>query len=287
MLSTHDLMIFITVADGGSVRRAATLLGRTQPAVSQAIQRLEQAVGFALLDRSGYRARLTERGELFLKRARVAVEQARELQGFADVLARDDATRLRIAVHGAIANDVWMPLIAGVSTRFPDTVLELRRGEGDAPLRWLVEEQVDLAIALGEPPQRHAMALDRKPLGEVEFVNVVSASRVTSTVEQDLASLPQILVADFDDPSASYGVVEGHRYWRVGDHQTKLAAIVAGCGWGSVPAALAVPHLRSEELCAIAYRGIGPRSRHPFFLFRHRERTVGPAASRLWEQVQS
>ncbi len=287
MLSTHDLMIFVTVADAGSVRHAATLLARTQPAISQAIQRLEQAVGFALLDRSGYRARLTERGELFLKRARVAVAQAKELQGFADVLARDNEARLRIAVHGAIPNEDWMPLVIGASTHFPDTVLELRRGEGDAPLRWLAEEQADLAIALGEPPPRHAMALDRKALGDVEFVNVVSASKVTSTVEQDLASLPQILVADFDEPSASYGVVEGHRYWRVGDHPTKLAAIVAGSGWGSVPAALAAPHLQAAVLRTITYHGIGPRSSHPFFLFRHRERSAGPLASLLWERVQN
>jgi DNA-binding transcriptional LysR family regulator len=57
MFVIHDLAVLVAVADGGSVRSAAAALGRTQPAVSQAIQRLEGAVGFSLLDRSGYRAR--------------------------------------------------------------------------------------------------------------------------------------------------------------------------------------------------------------------------------------
>src|SRR5262245_32235039 len=68
MFVVHDLAALVAVAESGSVRRGASALGRTQPAVSQAIQRLEEAAGFALLDRSGYRVRLTERGETFVKR---------------------------------------------------------------------------------------------------------------------------------------------------------------------------------------------------------------------------
>lgn len=283
MLSIQDLAVFVAVAESGSVRNAASLLSRTQPAVSQSIQRLEQAVGFPLLDRSGYRARLTERGEIFLKRARAAVAQSKELQNFADLLSRGNEARLRIAVHGAIATDGWMHLIDEISQRFPDTVLELRRGEGNAPLRWLLEEQVDLAIAIGEPTHRDATALDRKPLGEIAFVNVVRTSNLVSTPEQDLALLPQILVADFDDPAASFGVVEGHRYWRVGDHQIKLAAIVAGSGWGAVPAWMARDDLASKVLSTITYRGIRSSGTHAYFLYQRREHAAGPVAAHIWE----
>jgi DNA-binding transcriptional LysR family regulator len=135
MFSISDLAAFVAVADGGSVRHAATTLGRTQPAVTQAIQRLEHVVGFPLLDRSGYRAVPTERGQTFLKRARAVVLQSRELKAFAGVLARDAEPGIRIAMHGATPPTVYDRLLGPVAQRFPDTVLEIESGEGNAPLR--------------------------------------------------------------------------------------------------------------------------------------------------------
>ncbi len=285
MLPSHDLAALVAVADEGSIHRAAVILGRTQPAVTQAIQRLEEAVGFPLLDRSGYRVKLTERGETFVKRARATVKQARNLRAFAAVLSGGVEARLRIAIHGAIATASWMHLIKDISERFPDTVLELQMGEGDAPIRRLTHNESDLAIVLSSVANHHVAGIVYRQLGETEFVNVVQTARLVSNEEDDLASLPQILVADFDDPATSYGVVEGHRYWRVSDHRIKVAAIIAGTGWGSVPATLVEAELRDGTLRPIAYRGVGPRSRHPFFVCQKNDKPQGPVATYIWEKL--
>ncbi len=285
MLPSHDLAALVAVADEGSIHRAAVILGRTQPAVTQAIQRLEEAVGFPLLDRSGYRVKLTERGETFVKRARATVKQARNLRAFAAVLSGGVEARLRIAIHGAIATTSWMHLIKDISERFPDTVLELQMGEGDAPIRRLTHNESDLAIVLSSVANHHVAGIVYRQLGETEFVNVVQTARLVSNEEDDLASLPQILVADFDDPATSYGVVEGHRYWRVSDHRIKVAAIIAGTGWGSVPATLVEAELRDGTLRPIAYRGVGPRSRHPFFVCQKNDKPQGPVATYIWEKL--
>lgn len=282
MFAAHDLAALIAVVDGGSIHQAASILGRTQPAVTQAIHRLEEAAGFALLDRSGYRVKLTERGETFAKRARITVNQARDLRAFATVLSRGVEARLRIAVHGAIPTAVWMPLLADISKHFPETVLELQTGEGDAPIRQLKSDEADLAIVL-TAADHHVAGIEHRQLGDVEFVNVVQAARASTDDEDDLASLPQILVADFDDPAASFGVVEGHRYWRVSSHQIKAAAIIEGAGWGSVPAALVTDELLEGTLRTITYRGQGPRSRRPVFLYQKSEKSHGPVATFIWE----
>jgi DNA-binding transcriptional LysR family regulator len=282
MFASHDLAALVAVADSGSIHRAASALGRTQPAVTQAIQRLEEAVGFTLLDRSGYRVRLTERGETFVKRARVTVSQARDLRAFAAVLSRGVEARLRIVAHGAIPLNAWMHVITDIPQQFPDTVLEVQSAEGDAPMRLLMSDEADLAIALMPAPERHASGVESLPLGEIDFVNVVQTSRLVSDLERDLAGLPQILVADFDDLKASYGVLGGHRYWRVSDHRTKAAVIAAGTGWGSVPATMVDQALQDGSLSVIAYRGIGPRSRWPFYLYRKRDAARGPLAEFIW-----
>lgn len=283
MLPVQDLAALIAVADAGSIHGAAEVLGRTQPAVTQAIQRLEEAVGFPLLDRSGYRVSLTERGAIFAKRARATVKQARDLRVFAAVLERGVEAKLRISVHGAIPPQAWMHIIREIPERFPDTVLELHVGEGDAPIRRLQNDECDFALVLALAADHHNTNLERIALGAMEFVTVVQAARIHAGEEAMLAALPQILVADFDDPATSYGVVEGHRYWRMSDHRAKAATIVGGAGWGSVPAHLIEKEIREGVLRLVSYGGLGQKSAHTFYLYRKREKPQGPVATFIWE----
>jgi len=51
-MDLFQLEVFLTVAREGSFSRAAEKLYRTQPAVSQAIRKLEREVGESLFDRS-------------------------------------------------------------------------------------------------------------------------------------------------------------------------------------------------------------------------------------------
>ncbi|NMU82849.1 LysR family transcriptional regulator, partial [Vibrio parahaemolyticus] len=51
-MDINQLEVLIAVAREKSFSRAAESLGRTQPAVSQAIRRLEQEIGEKLFDRS-------------------------------------------------------------------------------------------------------------------------------------------------------------------------------------------------------------------------------------------
>ena len=61
-----ELQVFLAVATERSFSRAATRLHRTQPAVSQAIKRLEDELDERLFDRSSKDGRLTEAGEILL-----------------------------------------------------------------------------------------------------------------------------------------------------------------------------------------------------------------------------
>ena len=61
-MTLEDLRVLTTVAAERSFSRAARKLRRTQPAVSQAIRRLEQASGEVLIDRSRRDGTLTDAG---------------------------------------------------------------------------------------------------------------------------------------------------------------------------------------------------------------------------------
>src|ERR1700751_6361385 len=69
-MELYSLQVFLTVATEKSFSRAATKLLRTQPAVSLAVQRLEQELGEKLIDRSGKDLILTDAGRTVLDYAR-------------------------------------------------------------------------------------------------------------------------------------------------------------------------------------------------------------------------
>lgn len=69
-MELYSLLVFQTVASEKSFSRAAEKLLRTQPAVSLAIQRLENEVGARLIDRAGKELLLTDAGRLILDFAR-------------------------------------------------------------------------------------------------------------------------------------------------------------------------------------------------------------------------
>ncbi len=284
MFSHLDLVVLLAVADTGSIRGAATALRRTQPSVTKAIQRLEDVAGFPLLDRSSYRARLTEHGETFVERARMLVTQARSLHTFAALISNGAEPRLRIGVDSAVPQETWVALLRRVTATSPHTEIEVESGEGDALLPRLLDGELDLAILFHVSVQRHGIDLERKLLGEAEFSNVVRTDKAAS-LKEGIALLPQILVVDFADPLAAHGMIKEQRYWRVNNYQMQVALILEGLGWGTAPRALIQQQLNDGTVSALAYRGLSERSSHSFSLYRRRDVIVGPATTSIWQSA--
>jgi len=83
-----QLHYFVTVAQEGQITRAARKLHIAQPALSQAIAQLETDLGLTLLERHARGVTLTEAGDRFLEKARVAVAADRDALQTAQSLAR-------------------------------------------------------------------------------------------------------------------------------------------------------------------------------------------------------
>src|ERR1700746_3466935 len=70
-LNFNHLQHFLAIADQGSLRAAATVLGLSQPAVSKSLRALEAALGAPLISRNARGSALTPSGELLYARARL------------------------------------------------------------------------------------------------------------------------------------------------------------------------------------------------------------------------
>ena len=98
-MELYPLQVFLTVATEKSFSRAAEKLLRTQPAVSLALQRLEQELRERLIDRSGKDLILTDAGRTVLDFARRFQSLQQELDNALAELRDNSAGRLIIGAN--------------------------------------------------------------------------------------------------------------------------------------------------------------------------------------------
>jgi len=121
-----ELKVFVTVATEHSFSRAAVKLCRTQPAVSQAVRRLEEDLGELLFDRSTKSAKLTQAGGALLPEAIQLLRMADEAMATVRQLAQRDRAVLRIGGDEPDAH-ILLPALSAFLLQRPHISVEFRR----------------------------------------------------------------------------------------------------------------------------------------------------------------
>jgi DNA-binding transcriptional LysR family regulator len=121
-----ELNVFVTVATEHSFSRAAIKLCRTQPAVSQAVRRLEEDLGEPLFDRSTKSVRLTQAGDALLPEAIRLLRMADEAVATVRQLSQRDRALLRIGADEPDAH-LLLPVLSTLLLEQPHLSVEFRR----------------------------------------------------------------------------------------------------------------------------------------------------------------
>ena len=120
------LRIFLAVAEERSFSRAAAKVHRTQPAVSQAVKRLEDDLGEQLFDRSSKSGTLTDAGRVLQNYGQRLVRLAEEAESAMRELRDLRRGRVLIGANEAAVHTL-LPLMASFRERFPDIAIDVRR----------------------------------------------------------------------------------------------------------------------------------------------------------------
>jgi DNA-binding transcriptional LysR family regulator len=145
----RDLQVFFAVAERGSMAKAASELGVTQPSVSAAIAGLETSLGVRLFDRSPKGVALTAAGGALLARGRAAFDELR--QGVRDIehLSKPDVGEVRIGCPESIAAGFLPAVIDRLSHEYPDVSLTVAHVVTPTlEYRELDERKLDVVLAL-------------------------------------------------------------------------------------------------------------------------------------------
>ena len=149
-MDINQLEVLVTVAREKSFSRAAEVLDRTQPAVSQAVRRLEQEIGEKLFDRSSKDGTLTYAGEVLLDYAR----QMLNLRYSAETAIRDmrDLQRGKLTIS-ANEHTVFclLPVIQEFRKRHPLVKIEVQRGVASRIPTEITAREAELGVISFKP----------------------------------------------------------------------------------------------------------------------------------------
>ena len=140
----NALKIFLAVAQERSFSRAAAKVHRTQPAVSQAVRRLEAELGEELFDRSSKSGTLTEAGRTLQNYGERLVRMAEETEHAVRELRDLRRGRILIGANEAAVHTL-LPLIARFRRQYPDIAIDVRR----VPARQIAVEVVQGSLDFG------------------------------------------------------------------------------------------------------------------------------------------
>lgn len=164
----HQLKVFVAVVDANGLAGAARALNLSPPAVTRAIADLENQLGVRLLTRTTRVVRPTEAGARYAEDCRrILAELAEADEG---VMGQHAAPRgrLTLTAPALLGSQVVMPVVTEFLGRYPE--VQASCWFLDRVVN-LVDEGVDVAVRVGEPPDSSLQAIR---VGQVRRVIVAS-----------------------------------------------------------------------------------------------------------------
>ena len=175
----RHLRYFVAVVEEGQISAAARRLHLAQPALTQAIQALEQAVGVRLLDRHSRGVTPTAAGARLFGGAKTTIATAEH----AIALAREEAPERRTVTVGAIP----------AAPRLGEIAAAFRGAHPDVAIAWKALDFVDDARVVAD--------------GQVDVAFVLPAYRTGDDIRMhDLFPLPVHLYVSIESPLAGLEV---------------------------------------------------------------------------------
>ena len=281
----NDLLSFVTVAREGSFTRAASLLGVTQSALSQAISGLEARLQIRLLTRTTRSVSPTVAGERLLQ---AIGHRFDEIEAELDVLTelRDKPAGLvRITCGDHVLRKTLLPKLTPLLHQYPDIKVEF---DVDYGFRDIVADRFDAGVRLGDTIDKDMIAV---PIGPplrmaVDATPAYFATRAIpknprdlmdhNCINQRMQTSGGLYVWDFERRNKQLNVrVNGQLTFNTSVHIVEAA--LAGLGIAYLPEEEFSPHLQEGRLMRVLEDWCPPFA--GYYLYYPSRRQPSPAFS--------
>jgi LysR family transcriptional regulator, hydrogen peroxide-inducible genes activator len=176
---------------------AAESCGVTQPTLSMQIQKLEQHLGFELLDRSKHPFAFTQMGTLMLAHAKRILAEVKQMEQVAKNTQNIFLSQLRLGIIPTIAPSLLPLFLDKLLGAYPDTHFSVTEQTTENLMDLLRQGKIDFAM-MSVP--LHQEDLSEQWLYQEPFVAYMSAKHPlynkTEIYMQDLADIPVLLLQE-------------------------------------------------------------------------------------------
>ena len=254
-ITLQQMLALDAVVNQGSVQAGARHLHKTHPSVITALKKLEDELGFALLDRSGYRSVLTEEGKAFHKSVRRILGDLQGLKNQAKQLRLGEETELNIVLGDITPMTNALSVLRRFAEDYPHTRLNLFFENLYGPNEWLLNGNADLIVHhIDKSDPRY----EYRDFCKVPVVPVVAPGFVPFPVSDkirytDMKGYTQCIIRDtaVHGGNKNYFVLDDSPHITVGDQYTKKEVILQRMAWGHMPLFLIENELKSGELISL------------------------------------
>ena len=144
-LDLDQLRTLATIASRDSFAAAAVQLGRTQSAITQQMQRLEERIGHPLFEKQGRQKRLTDHGQRLLGYARhmLAIHD----EALSNLRHRQVEGLVRIGAPHDVSDTMLPPVLQEIAQHFPGMQIDIHVGRSPFLMESLKQGELDMVIS--------------------------------------------------------------------------------------------------------------------------------------------
>lgn len=237
-----QLRALVTVAEAGSVTRAAELLHLVQPAVTRQIRTLEHELGVALFERTRQGMQPTAAGTTMVERARRALNELERARAEIRPTPGVVSGIVTVGLLDSATNLLAEPLVSAVIREHPGIDLRLLTAYSGHLQQWLDDGDLDLTLLynLASTPSLNAEPLVREKLWAVAPPSAgLRAERPVPLAEA--VAHPLVVPAaghglrKVIDAAAAQARVEMNLVVQTNSMHVQKQLVLAGHGWTILP----------------------------------------------------
>jgi DNA-binding transcriptional LysR family regulator len=254
-ITFQQMLSFDAVVSQGSIQAGAKHLSKTHPSVVTALKKLEDELGFALFDRSGYRSTLTEEGKIFHKKVKRILSEIDELERQSQHLRDGEGGELNIVLGDITPISAALKILHGFLEQYPFTRINLLFENIHGPNERLFAGEADLIIHYID---KSNPIYEYKTFCKVPVVPVVAPGFLNIPLSDnleysDLKDYTQCIIRGTgkSDYKKSYFVLPNSPHITVGDQNTKKEIIMQRMAWGHMPLFIVKNELEDGRLVSI------------------------------------
>lgn len=249
-VTLHQLRLFWAMAHARSLTSAAKQLGISQPALSQALGKLERLLGTRLVERRANRLELTEAGRFLLERTGRLLAEADALDAGLSAFKAGLKGRVAVGALASIARTLLPAALATARQRAPELALDVHELAPQEAIEQLYGRTIEMAIVSETAVASDHLPFARTPLCRDGYALATPEHVVLDGLvepERELAAparavLSQVIEFNFGTLHADR-IAEWYRrvlpeargVARVRNYETALSMVEAGLGVALVP----------------------------------------------------